>query len=48
MTYVDLKNGINELVYKTETDSQIQKTNLQLLKGKGWGRDKLGFGDQQI
>ena len=33
--------NINELIYKTETDSQTQKTNLQLPKGKGTGRDKL-------
>ena len=32
-------NDINELIYKT--DSQISKTNLQLLKGKCGGRDKL-------
>ena len=25
----------NELIYKTETDPQTQKTNLQLPKGKG-------------
>ena len=24
------KNGTNELIYKTETESQMQKTNLQL------------------
>ena len=27
--------GTNELIYKTETDSQTQKTNLWLPKGKG-------------
>ena len=31
----NLKNDAIELVYKTETDSQIQKTNLWLPKGKG-------------
>ena len=32
-----LKNGTNELVYKTEIESWIQQTNLQLLPvGKGW------------
>ena len=36
-------NDINELIYKTETHSQILKTNLWLPKGKGEGwRDKLG------
>ena len=34
-----LKNDTNELIYKT--DSQTQKTNLWLPKGKGWGRGKL-------
>ena len=29
------KNDINDLIYKTETDSQIQKTNLWVPKGKG-------------
>ena len=28
------KNYINELIYKTETDSQISKTNLRLPEGK--------------
>ena len=27
----------NELIYKTETDSKTQETNLWLTKGKGWG-----------
>ena len=43
----NLKYDTNELVYQTETDSQIQKTNLWLPKGKG-GRDKLGVWDYQI
>ena len=30
----NLKYDTNELVYKTETDSQIQKTNLQLPREK--------------
>ena len=34
-----LKNDINELIYKTETDSQTQKTNLQLPKGKDSGEE---------
>ena len=29
------KNDTNELIYKTEIDSQAQKTNLWLPKGKG-------------
>ena len=44
----NLKYNINELIYKTETDSQTQKANLWLPKGKGMGRDKLEVQDQQI
>ena len=33
--------GTNELIYKTEIESQIYKTNLRLPRGKGEGRDKL-------
>ena len=39
------ENDTNELIYKTETDSQIQKTNLWLPKGKGpWGGINWEFG----
>ena len=40
----NLKNDdTNELIYKADIDSQTQKTNLWLPKGKGeWGRYKLG------
>ena len=31
------KNDTNELIYKIEIDSQAQKTNLWLPKGKGGG-----------
>ena len=31
------KKDTNELIYKTEIDSQTQKTNLWLPKGKGEG-----------
>ena len=31
------KKDTNELIYKTETDSQTSKTNLQLPICKGWG-----------
>ena len=31
----NLKNDTNELIYKTETDSQTQKPDLRLPKGKG-------------
>ena len=33
----DLKNNTDESIYKTETDSQTQKTNLCLPKGKERG-----------
>ena len=38
------KNGTKELNCKTETESQMEKTN-RVTKGKGGGvgRDKLGF-----
>ena len=38
-SYVEsnLKNNTNELIYKTETDSQILKTNFWLPKGKHGG-----------
>ena len=45
------KNGTNELIYKTEIESQMQKTNLWLPKGKvggGGGREKLGDWDYHI
>ena len=36
-TYMwNLKNDMNELIQKTETDSQTAKLNLWLPKGKGW------------
>ena len=33
----NLKHNTNELIYKTETDSQTQKTKLWSPKGKGGG-----------
>ena len=42
ITYMqNLKNYTNEFIYKTEIDTQMQKTNLWLSKGKGGGKDKL-------
>ena len=41
----DLKYDTNELTYKMEMDSQTQKTNLGLPRGKEVGRDKLGVRD---
>ena len=41
ITYMwNLKNNTNQSIYKTETDSQTQKTNLWLPQGKEG--DKLG------
>ena len=38
----NLKNETNELMYKTEIDSQTEKINVWLSKGKGVGeKDKL-------
>ena len=36
----NLKHDTNEFIYKTETDSQTQKTNLRLPKGKVGRGDK--------
>ena len=44
----NLKYNINELIYKPETDSQTQVTNLWLPKAEGGERDKLVVWDQQI
>ena len=42
ITYMwNLRKDTNELIYKTETDSQTQKTNLLLPKGKR--ENKLGI-----
>ena len=38
------KNDTNEIIYKTEIDSQKQKTNLWLPKGKGGGGVNWEFG----
>ena len=35
---IQFKNDINELIYKTETDLQVLKTNLWLPKGKRGGK----------
>ena len=36
ITYMrSLKNGVGELIYKTDIDSQTEKTNLELPKGNG-------------
>ena len=35
-------------LFTKQIDSQTQKTNLGLQKGKVWERDRLGVWDQQI
>ena len=40
-----LKNGADELVYRTETDSQTQRAGLWLPRQKGGERDELGGWD---
>ena len=48
ITYMqNLKYDINELIYKTETESKRYKTNM-VTEGERWGRDKLGVWDEQI
>ena len=43
------KKDTNELIYRTERDSQTLKTNLWLLKGTGGGeRDGLGVWDWHV
>ena len=45
ITYIGiLENETNELIYTTESDSQKQKTNLGLPKGKEWGEINQEFG----
>ena len=44
----NLNCDTNELVYETETDSETQKTDLWLPRGKRRGRDGLGAWDQQM
>ena len=39
-------NDTNALISKRETDSQIQRMNLQLLGKKGGGRDRLEVWDR--
>ena len=38
----NLKYGTNELIYKTETDSQTQRTDLWLPRGRGVGEGWIG------
>ena len=38
------KNDTNELIYKTEIDSQTEN-KLVVTKGKGRGKEKLGLWD---
>ena len=43
ITYMwNLKYGTNELIYKTEADSQMQRSDVWL--PRGWGRERDGLG----
>ena len=43
ITYMwNLKYDINELIYETETDSQIQRSDLWLPGRRGWRKELLG------
>ena len=42
------KVGIDDLIYKAEIETQMQKTNIWIPRGKGGGYDKLGDGDSHI
>ena len=45
ITYTwNLKYDTNELIYKTETDSQTQRTDLWLPSGREWGGMDWEFG----
>ena len=44
----NLKYGTNEPRYKTETDSQTQRTDLWLTRGRGRKWDRLGVWGQQM
>ena len=35
-----LKSDTNELIYKTETDSQTENKLMVTKRERGWGRDK--------
>ena len=50
ITYMqNLKYDTNEAMYETETDSQTQRTDLWLPRGRvGWGRDRVGVWSQQM
>ena len=46
VTYMwNLKHDTMNLFTKRKVDSQTQETNLWLLKGKRWGKDKLRVWD---
>ena len=42
------RNDTNELIYKTETDSQTQRTNLWVPQWTMGGRDSQGVWDQHV
>ena len=44
----NLKNNINEPIYKTKQTHRHRKQIYGYQRGKGSGRDKLGVWDEQI
>ena len=46
--YVELKYDTNELIYKTETLTDIEKTFVVAKEDGELGRDDLGVWDQQM
>ena len=44
----NLKYDTAEHIYKTKTDSQTQRIDLQFLRRTRWGRDGLGIWNQQL
>ena len=44
----NLKYDTNEAIYKIETDSHTQRTDLWLSREGGWGRDGVDVWDQQM
>ena len=49
LTYMwNLKNDTNELIYETETDSDIENKFMVTKREREWRRDKWGVWDKQI
>ena len=44
----NLKYGTSESIYRTETDSQTQRTDLSLPRGRGWSGMDWEFRSQKM